>query len=298
MARLVGSSMKRPGPRVLRLAVFAILATAVLPVAASAAEPRPWQLGMQPPATPVNEQLSAFHDELLVIIFLISGFVMALLLYVVVRFNHRRNPVPSRTTHNTWIEILWTVIPILILITIATRSFKLMYYMAEIPKPDLTIAVTGHQWYWTYSYPDQGGLTFDSNVITDADLKPGQKRLLDVDNPLVVPTGENVEVRVTSTDVIHSWFLPSFGVQEYAIIGRNNESWFNIRHPGSYYGECNQICGVNHGFMPIKVVAMSKDDFRHWLVGAKKKFGWNGDTAPVRVAAATAGAARPAAAGN
>jgi cytochrome c oxidase subunit 2 len=187
----------------------------------------------------------------------------------------------------------------LILVSVAIPSFKLMYYMAEIPKPALTIAVTGHQWYWTYSYPDQGGLTFDSNVIADADLKPGQKRLLDVDNPLVVPVGENVEVRVTSTDVIHSWFLPSFGVQEYAIIGRSNDSWFNILHPGTYYGECNQICGVNHGFMPIKVVAMSKEDFRHWLVDAKKRYGSNGGSAPLHVAAAAkTGAARPRAAGN
>jgi cytochrome c oxidase subunit 2 len=221
-----------------------------------------------------------------------------LLVYVMVRFDHRRNPVPSRTTHNPWLEILWTTIPILILITIAVRSFKLMYYMAEIPQHALTITATGHQWYWTYRYPDQGGLTFDSNVIADADLKPGQKRLLDVDNPLVVPAGENVALKVTSTDVIHSWFLPSFGVQEYAIIGRNNETWFNVRRPGTYYGECNQICGVNHAFMPIKVVAMSKEDFRHWLSDAKKRFGWNGGGAPLNVAAATAGAARRAAAGN
>ncbi len=206
--------------------------------------------------------------------------------------------MPSRTTHNPWLEILWTTIPILILILIAVRSFKLMYYMADIPKHALTITATGHQWYWTYNYPDQGGLTFDSTVIADADLKPGQKRLLDVDNPLVVPVGENIELKVTSTDVIHSWFLPSFGVQEYAVIGRSNDTWFNVLRPGTYYGECNQLCGLNHGFMPIKVVAMSKEDFRHWLVDAKKKFGWNGGGAPLNVAAATAGAARPAAAGN
>jgi cytochrome c oxidase subunit II len=291
-------SMKRWGRRAPRLTAFAMFAAAAPAVAAVAAEPRPWQLGMQPPATPVLEQLSAFHDELLVITFLIAGFVIGLLLYVMVRFDHRRNPVPSRTTHNPWLEILWTTIPILILITIAVRSFKLMYYMAEIPKHVLTITATGHQWYWTYSYPDQGGLTFDSNVIADADLKRGQMRLLDVDNPLVVPVGENIELKVTSTDVIHSWFLPSFGVQEYAIIGRSNDTWFNVLRPGTYYGECNQICGLNHGFMPIEVVAMSKEDFRHWLVDAKKKLGWNGGGAPLNVAAATAGAARPAAAGN
>jgi cytochrome c oxidase subunit 2 len=297
MARLTGVSMKRLGPRVLCLAAFAVFATTALAAAASAAQPRPWQLGMQPPGTLVKERLSAFHDELLVIIFLISGFVMALLLYVIVRFNHLRNPVPSRTTHNPLIEIAWTVIPVLILITIAIPSFKLLYYMADIPKPALTVTATGHQWYWTYTYPDQGGLTFDSNVIPDTDLKPGQKRLLDVDNPLVVPAGENVELRVTGTDVIHSWFVPSFGVQEYAIIGRINKSWFNILQPGTYYGECNQICGINHGFMPIKVIAMPNDAFRQWLVDARKKFGSNGGGAPVHLAAA-AGAVRPAAAGN
>jgi cytochrome c oxidase subunit II len=279
------------GRRALRQTAFATVA-AMAPGAAVAAEPQPWEFGMQPSATPVHEQLNAFHNELLVITFLIAAFVIGLLLYVVVRFNHRRNPVPSRTTHNPWLEILWTTIPILILVTIAVRSFKLMYYMADIPKHGLTITATGHQWYWTYGYPDQG-VSFDSNVIADADLKPGQKRLLDVDNPLVVPVGENIEVKVTSTDVIHSWFLPSFGVQEYAIIGRSNDSWFNVLHPGTYYGECNQLCGLNHGYMPIKVVAMSKEDFQHWLVGAKKKFGWNGGGAPLKVAAATAGARPP-----
>jgi cytochrome c oxidase subunit 2 len=299
MARLMGSSRMRRGPGVLRLAALAMFATVARAIAAVAAQPQPWELGMQPPATPVGDRLHAFHNELLVIIFLIAGFVMALLLYVTVRFSHRRNSVPSRTTHNPVIEIVWTVVPVLILISIAIPSFKLMYYMAEIPKPALTIKATGHQWYWSYTYPDQGGLTFDSSVIADADLKPGQKRLLDVDNPLVVPVGENIEVQVTSTDVIHSWFLPSFGVQEYAIIGRVNKSWFNVLHAGTYYGACNQICGVNHGFMPIKVVAMSQEGFRHWLVGAKKKFGSNDGGASRHVAAVnTAGAARLAAAEN
>src|SRR5271156_119772 len=216
-----------------------------------AAGPWPWEIGMQPPATPVKDRLTEFHDELLVIIFLITLFVMGLLLYVIVRFRHERNPVPTRTSHNTVIEMLWTIVPVVILVAIAIPSFKLMYYMDRVPNPDMTIKVTGHQWYWTYEYPDQKGLAFDSNIIQQAALKPGQKRLLDVDNPLVVPVDANIQVLITSTDVIHSWFIPSFGVQEYAMIGRINHSWFNVERPGVYYGECNQICGVNHAFMPI-----------------------------------------------
>ena len=191
---------------------------------------------MQPPATVVGERLSSFHDVLLIIIALITAFVLGLLAYVIVRFNHQRNPAPSRTTHNTVIEMLWTVVPVLILVSIAIPSFKLMYYMDRVPNPDMTIKVTGHQWYWSYEYPDQNGLSFDSNLIPDAELKPGQKRLLDVDNPLVVPANTTIRVQVTATDVIHSWFMPSFGVQEYAIIGRLNESWMKIEREGTYYG--------------------------------------------------------------
>ncbi len=297
MVRWSGLSRRQILGRALAQLTLALAITAAIAAVAWAAEPKPWQLGMQPPATPVKDRLSAFHDELLVIIFLITAFVMALLLYVIVRFNHKRNPVPSRTSHNTVIELLWTVIPVLILVTIAIPSFKLMYYMDRVPTPDMTIKVTGHQWYWSYLYTDQNNLTFDSNLIPDDQLKPGQKRLLEADNPLVVPAGKVVKVLVTSTDVIHSWFIPSFGVQEYAVIGRNNESWFKVERPGTYYGECNQICGVNHGYMPIKIVAVPPDDFQRWLVDAKKKFAHDGSRgATVRVAAA--GGARPAPAGN
>jgi cytochrome c oxidase subunit II len=276
MRRLTKWLTTKWAARVLAVLTLVIVAAA-LAGAAWAEAPRPWEIGMQPPATPVKERLNAFHNELLVIIFLIAGFVMSLLLYVIVRFNHRRNPVPSHTSHNAVIEIAWTIVPVLILVLIAIPSFKLMYYMDRVPNPDMTVKVTGHQWYWSYEYPDQKNLAFDSNVIQDADLKPGQKRLLDVDNPLVVPVQENIKVLVTSTDVIHSWFIPPFGVQEYAVIGRLNESWFNVNNPGTYYGECNQICGVNHAFMPIKIVALSKADFQRWLAGAQKKFAHNQD---------------------
>jgi len=253
-------------------AALALAAIAGLTALGWAAEPQPWQMNFQPPATPVMERLVDFHDELLIIITLITIFVLGLLAYVMVRFHHTRHPLPTRTSHNPVIEILWTVVPVVILVLIAIPSFKLMYYMDRVPNADMTIKVTAHQWYWSYEYPDLGGLGFDSNLIQEKDLKPGQKRLLEVDNPLVVPVDTNVRVQVTGSDVIHSWFVPSFGVQEYAVIGRLNESWFRVEHEGTYYGECNQICGVNHAFMPINVVAVSKPDFQKWLGDAKKKF--------------------------
>ena len=266
--------------------------------AAEAAEPRPWQFGMQPPATVVEERLSTFHDALLIIIALITAFVLGLLVYVILRFNHRNNPAPSRTSHNTVVEMLWTVVPVLILVIIAIPSFKLMYYMDRVPNPEMTIKVTGHQWYWSYEYPDQDGLTFDSNIIPEAELKPGQKRLLDVDNPLVVPADTIIRVQITGTDVIHSWFVPSFGVQEYAIVGRLNESWMKIEHEGTYYGQCNQICGVNHAFMPIKVVAVAKGAFPRWVEDAKKKFAHGEGALRVAVAPEVPNGPRSAPAGN
>jgi len=278
-----------------------VLGTLITAPGAEAAEPKPWQFGFQPPATEVMDRLSAFHDVLLIIITLIAVFVLGLLVYVMWRFNQQRNPAPSRTSHNTVIEMLWTVVPVLILVSIAIPSFKLMYYMDRVPNPELTIKVTGHQWYWSYEYPDQGGLAFDSNIIPEDQLKAGQKRLLEVDNPLVVPADTIIRVQVTGTDVIHSWFVPSFGVQEYAVVGRLNESWMKIDHPGIYYGQCNQICGVNHAFMPIKVEAVSKDGFQRWLVDAKKKFARRDDGAgAVRLAAIPdpPDAARPVSAGD
>jgi cytochrome c oxidase subunit II len=254
-------------------AMLPALAGVAMPGLAWAAQPKPWELGMQPPATPVAAHLQGFHNELLVIIFLISAFVLGLLLYVILRFNHRRHPVPTKTSHNAVVEILWTVIPVLILVIIAIPSFKLMYYMDRVPKDAMTINVTGHQWYWTYAYPDQGGFEFNSNVLDPSKLKRGEKRLLDVDNPLVLPVATNVRVEVTSTDVIHSWFIPSFGVQEYAVIGRKNHAWINVLKTGTYYGECNQICGVNHAFMPIEVKVVSKEDFQKWVTQQKKNAG-------------------------
>jgi cytochrome c oxidase subunit 2 len=243
-----------------------------LTAAGWAAEPYNWQLGMQAPATPVQEAIHALHNELLIIIFAISAFVLALLLYVIVRFRASRNPVPIRTAHNTVIEVLWTVVPVLILVIIAIPSFRLMYFMDRVPDAEMTIKVVGNQWFWTYAYPDQGDLTFASNMIPESELRPDQKRLLEVDNPLVVPVDTNIRVLISGVDVLHSWFIPSFGIQFYAMPGRVNETWMRVQYPGIFYGECNQICGINHAYMPIKVVAVPKPEFEQWLVEAKQKF--------------------------
>jgi cytochrome c oxidase subunit II len=253
-------------------ALMALVTAVLLAPVALAAEPREWELGLQPAASPVRERIDTLHDALLIIITLISIFVLGLLLYVILRFNARRNPMPSKTSHNTLLEVLWTAVPILILLGIAIPSFKLLYYVDRAQKADMTLKVTGHQWYWTYEYPDQGNITFDSNMIPEDKIQPGQKRLLDVDNQVVVPVGTTIRILVAGTDVIHSWFVPSVGVQEYAVVGRTNESWMLINEPGTYYGQCNQICGLNHPFMPIAIKAVPKDEFDQWVVEAKKKF--------------------------
>ncbi|MGH7092912.1 MAG: cytochrome c oxidase subunit II transmembrane domain-containing protein, partial [Stellaceae bacterium] len=206
---MTGTLFRRGAAQATWLAAVVLIGMAALSGAASAAQPKPWELDFQPAATPITERIDAFNDELLVIISAITILVMGLLLYVIVRFRASRNPVPSRTTHNTLIEILWTVVPVLILVTIAVPSFKLMYFMDRVPKKAMTIKVTAHQWYWSYAYPDNGGFGFDSNIVKEADLKPGQPRLLTVDNPLVIPANTNIRVEVTSTDVIHSFFIPS-----------------------------------------------------------------------------------------
>lgn len=256
--------------------------------AAWAEQPHDWQMGMVEGDTPVRDAISSFHNELLVIITLITIFVLGLLVYTMVRFSAKRHPVPSTTTHNTLLEVVWTAVPVLILVSIAIPSFKLLYYENRTEKADFTLKVTGHQWYWSYEYPDQGGFAYDSNVLSDADdAKQGKPRLLGVDNPVVVPVGATVRVLITGTDVIHSWYLPSAGVQEYAVVGHTNESWFQFEHPGTFYGQCNQICGVNHPFMPIEVDVVSKEDFQKWVDGAKKKFAKAGTPdASVELAAA------------
>jgi cytochrome c oxidase subunit 2 len=206
----------------------------------------------------------------LVIITVITLFVGGLLVWVMIRYNARRNPVPSQTSHHTTLEIAWTVIPVLILVVMAIPSFRLIYYLDRTPDPDMTIKVTGHQWYWEYTYQDQGNLAVESRYIHDEDLKPGQLRLLDVDNQLVIPVGKKIRILTGSSDVIHSFFIPSFGVQRYAIPGRTIETWMEADQIGTFYGECNQLCGQDHSRMPISVKAVSEADFKTWVEEAKK----------------------------
>ena len=239
---------------------------------AYAAQPEPWQLGFQPAATPIMERIETLHDLLLWIITLISIFVLALLGYASVRFRAARSATPSRRTHNTVLEIAWTAVPVLILVVIAIPSFKLLYFMDVVPESELTIKAIGHQWYWSYEYPDNGGFAFDANMVADADLQPGQPRLLATDNRVVLPVDTTVRVLVTATDVIHSWAVPAFGVKMDAVPGRINETWLRIEQPGTYYGQCSELCGDYHGFMPIMIEAVSKDEFQAWTTKAKEEF--------------------------
>jgi cytochrome c oxidase subunit 2 len=253
------------------------------------AERRDWQVGLVPAATPVRDRIDSFHNELLIIITLITIFVLALLIYAMARFNARAHPVPSKTTHNTLLEVLWTTIPVLILVSIAVPSFKLLYYEDRTQHADMTLKVTGHQWYWSYEYPDNGDFAFDSNMLPDDKAAAaGEPRLLGVDNAVVIPVGAVVRVLISGTDVIHSWYLPAAAVQEYAVVGHTNESWMQFEREGTFYGQCNQICGVNHPFMPIEVHVVSKEAFEAWSADAKKKFAQNAspDSSPLRVAAA------------
>jgi len=240
--------------------------------AALAAQPEPWQLGFQPPASPMMERIESFHDLLLWIIILISLFVLALLVYVCVRFKASGNATPSRRTHNTVLEIAWTAIPVLILVVIAIPSFKLLYYEETIPEEALTVKAIGHQWYWSYEYPDDGNFTFDAYLVADADLQPGQLRLLTTDNPLVLPVETDIRLQITATDVLHSWAMPAFGVKMDAVPGRLNETWFRIDRPGTYYGQCSELCGDYHGFMPIMIHAVGKDEYEAWTKQAQEQF--------------------------
>jgi cytochrome c oxidase subunit II len=272
-----------------RLATLMIMPWAVL-VGARAAfaalgQPSPWQFGMQQSATPVMDNIISFHDFLLYIITAIAGFVLALLLIVMVRFNARSHPVPSRTTHNTLLEVGWTTIPIVILLVIAVPSFKLLFFQLIPPPADLTVKATGKQWYWSYAYPDNGKFEFDSLMLKAGELKQEQPRLLAVDNEMVVPINKNVHVITTGADVIHSFSVPSFGIKIDAIPGRINETWFNATREGVYYGQCSELCGKDHAFMPIAVRVVSEQAFAAWVEEAKRKYAVK-ETPPINLAAA------------
>ncbi len=245
---------------------------------------KPWQLNFQAPATPVMEKLYNVHNFLLWVITAITVLVLIGLIYICVRFRRKANPVPSKTTHNTRLEVIWTVIPIIILVVIAIPSLRIHYFMQKVVDPELTLKVVGYQWYWHYEYPDQGGFGFDSYMKKDADLKPGDHRLLAVDNHVVVPVNTKVRVLLTGADVIHAWAIPAFGVKRDAIPGRLNESWFEATKIGRFYGQCSELCGVGHGFMPIVVDVVSKEEFKNWVKKKQQEAGID-PTAAVKAAA-------------
>lgn len=250
--------------------LFAMMTT--LP--AMAGDAQPWQLNMPPAASPVAERLHDFHTMLLWVITAITLFVVALLLIIIFKFNAKANPKPAQFTHNVKLEILWTVIPAIILFLIAIPSMKLLYYSDRTAEPDMTLKITGYQWYWGYEYPDHDGLNFLSYMIPDdeIDADKGQKRLLSTDNPVVLPVDTNIQILVTAADVLHAFAIPAFGVKIDAVPGRINETWTRITKPGVYYGQCSELCGINHAFMPIEIHAVSKEEFARWIKTASKEF--------------------------
>lgn len=251
--------------------------------------PHPWQLNLQQPKSPLAEQMFGFHTELLVIITAITLFVLALLVYVCIRFREKANPVPSKTSHNTPIEIAWTLIPVFILIAIVIPSMRLLYAANSYEDAEMTVKVTGHQWYWSYEYPDQGGFGFDSIIVpeSDIDTSKGQMRLMSVDEPLVLPVGTKIRFLLTSADVIHNFAVASLGVRTDTVPGRLNESWTLIEEPGRYFGFCSELCGTGHAYMPIEIHALPKEEFNAWVEQAKGKYAAN--TALQTLAVASAG---------
>ena len=233
-------------------------------------QPTPWQLGLQDSASPVMEQIASFHNYVLWIVTAITIFVLALLLIIIIRFNASANPTPSRTTHNTLLEIMWTIVPVAILMCIAVPSFRLLFTELDVPPVDLTIKATGKQWYWSYAYPDNGKFEFDSLLAQDK--KP---RLLGVDNEMVVPVNKVIRIQTTGADVIHSFAIPAFGIKIDSIPGRLNETWFKATKVGMFYGQCSELCGKDHAFMPIAVRVVNDQEFASWVEGAKKKFAAN-----------------------
>lgn len=249
--------------------VVLLLLSLIYSITCYADKPRAWQIDFQEAASPIMAELHSFHNFLLIITGAIVFFVFLLLAYVILRFNARSNPIPAKFTHNVAIEIIWTIIPVIILVIIAVPSFRVLKEAEHIPPSDLTIKVVGSQWYWTYSYPDNG-IEFDSNIIQPKDLKPGQIRLLEVDNRIIVPQGAVVKFLITASDVIHNFAVPSLGIKTDAVPGRVNHAWTKIEKKGVYYGQCSELCGVNHGFMPIAIEVVSKEEFDDWLKSKTK----------------------------
>jgi cytochrome c oxidase subunit 2 len=269
-------SMGRVGRHLLGMATIALVAAGITLMTGGAAfaelgQPEPWEWHLQASGSPVMDNIVSFHNFLSVLIIAITLFVLVLLVIVVMKFNAKANPVPSRTTHNTLIEVVWTLVPVLILVGIAVPSFRLLFLELDVPKADLTVKATGKQWYWSYAYPDNGKFEFDSLMAQDK-----QPRLLGVDNEMVVPVNKVIRVQVTGADVIHAFALPSFGVKIDAIPGRLNETWFKATKTGMFYGQCSELCGKDHAFMPIAIRVVSDQEFASWVESAKKKYASGG----------------------
>ncbi|MCP5412530.1 MAG: cytochrome c oxidase subunit II [Alphaproteobacteria bacterium] len=264
--------LRKTGARNLGLAAVMGLLQAVMALPAMAL-PFDYEMSMQPAASPVMEQIEDFHRLLFWIILAVCIFVLALLVWIVIRYRAAANPVPSKVHHNTILEVVWTIIPVIILVIIAVPSFRLLYFEADIPKPDVTFKAIGKQWYWTYEYPGANGFQFDSLILSDEDdAKQGKPRLLGVDNPIYVPVNKVIEVETTGADVIHSWALPQMGVKMDAVPGRINKTWFKATKIGVYYGQCSELCGAKHAYMPIEVHVVSDADYAAWLAKAHEEF--------------------------
>lgn len=236
----------------------------------------PWQVGLREAASPTMERINSFHNFLLIITTIIAVFVLLLMAYIMVRFRASRNPNPSRNTHNSALEVLWTVVPIIILVVIAVPSFRLLYFSDRVADADMTIKAIGNQWFWSYEYPDHDNLTFDAIMIEDEDIQEGQQRLLSTDNDVVLPVNTNIRILTTANDVIHAFALPNLGIKLDAVPGRINETWMRIEREGTYFGMCSELCGARHGFMPITVRAVSKEAFDEWIEEAKERFAHDG----------------------
>ncbi len=257
--------------------------------AALAQQPTDWEVDFQTALSPSMERIVDFNLMVTIIIVIITAFVFGLMAWIVVRYNKKRNPVPSKTTHNTMLEVIWTVVPVIILLVIAVPSFRLLYFTDRVEEADMTLKAIGHQWYWSYEYPDHGDFTFDAIMLEEDELEEGQPRLLATDEAVVLPVGAKIRLLTTADDVIHSWAIPAFGVKMDSVPGRVNETWFQINREGMYYGQCSELCGTLHGFMPIMIEAVSQEDFDAWVEFAREEFASADDT-PTEVASLDASA--------
>ena len=257
--------------------------------AALAQQPTDWEVDFQTALSPSMERIVDFNLMVTIIIVIITAFVFGLMAWIVIRYNKKRNPVPSKTTHNTMLEVIWTVVPVIILLVIAVPSFRLLYFTDKVEDADMTLKAIGHQWYWSYEYPDHGDFTFDAIMLEEDELEEGQPRLLATDEAVVLPVGAKIRLLTTADDVIHSWAIPAFGVKMDSVPGRVNETWFQINREGTYYGQCSELCGTLHGFMPIMIEAVSQEEFDAWVEFAREEYASANDS-PTEVAALDASA--------